>query len=357
MKDFFENDLKILLRENGTVLTALTSLVIIVTGLAIVNRPDRWWMSFIAILVLSITLLVFLNAKALIKGAIASMMALFTAAYGFKLGAQLDSTSNGGTFWMMSTFALFFGMLTLSYIIPSVKSRWNSVITILVLNFFTVLTFSSMTLRPAIASVSVGLGSLLVFFFFYKYSPSNLYKKSDMPNTEWKSMEQLNDIYEAALENGYGAEKIIKKNQVSLLLWSDDYAWNLIPITLATPFSVGGARLRKNTLQYDSKNITPWLYSLVQKQTPTIRTRGANIMNILLDTRNTNGKEAKTIGVGIPDSKKKIPVGILPSKELLNNHRKLFTKIESEYKDYNRKLTDKQVYMLDTHLPSEKKNS
>lgn len=345
--------IKFFVKENGTLLTILTSTIIVFTGIALIERPDSWWITFFVLMGISIIVLAFFNTRYIVKAIIAVLITLFTASYGFKLGSQLQlgTLDYGGSIWMITTIALFFGMLSISYLVTSVVSRWNLIIALLTTNFLAALFFSAATLNSTLGSIVAFLITMLTFFLIYKYAPKNRFKRDHMPDTEWEPYSP-ETIAEQFIQHGYGAVVNKKKKQTSITVWNDNYAWNLVPITMSNAFGLD-AKKHRGTLRYNGKNITSWLHKLVMYSTLTKRTGNAPIMTILMDLKNTNGKEPKVIGIGIPDTKTKIPIGILPSKELMNNQKKLETKVFKEFEEYNTKLSEKQVYLLDTHLPEQ----
>ena len=353
MREFFQKDVKILLRQNGLILTILASATIIITGIAIVEDPSRWWVFLLGMLAVGAGVLLLINARTVVKAIVAVGLTLVESAYGFRLGATGDATGVGGTFWMMSTIALLFAMLSVSYIVPSIASRWNVITVMLIVHFMLVFSIGIATLNMVLSSIVSFFLCVILFVLLYRFAPKNLYKDEKMPIVQWDG-ETLNELYNEALQLGYGAQKIEKKHGSGLLVWNESYCFLLIPIVMSQSFGIGGG-FKKSGLVYQGKNITPWLFRLVAYFTPTRRTRGANIMTVLLDTRGANGKDAKTIGVSLPDSKRKIPVGMLPAKDLINNYKKLLTKVfGNDFANFNQKLTEKQLYMLDTRLPERK---
>ena len=129
-----------------------------------------------------------------------------------------------------------------------------------------------------------------------------------------------------------------------VLVW-DEQGYILYPIFMEEAFTSVETK-KASTLSYQDNNINPWLLHLVFSEIPVWKARNANLNLVLLDMNNRNGKKARVIGVNIPDSSKKIPVGIIPAKSLLSGNIKeadnIITMLDSEMSIHTRSLSKKQ---------------
>jgi len=171
-----------------------------------------------------------------------------------------------------------------------------------------------------------------------------------MPNSS--SDEHTDAAIERQIEGtSWEARKIttrslFKKEYTSdYLVWNDTYAFVLHPVKLTSKFSISPGR-KSTKLVHRGHSINPWLLYLINKRLPLWRSKNASMMLVLLDVENKNGVTSEAIGVSIPDSKKKIPVGIYPGKNFLNSSSKksagVLDDIEKKYSSYLTTLTEKQ---------------
>lgn len=345
-------DVSELLQRNGGLFTVFAVFLIIATGVAIFDRPDRWWWSAVAVAVFAIVAFLFMNARVLVKATVASVLVLIMGSYGFRLGATMDPQGVSGTIWMTSLYSTFFACLAGSFMWPSGKSRWGVVTATSVIGFAGVFLMGASGVPIGISIVLGSIFSIALFFLWYKFGKAARYKADAMP-TVAISEELVNNLYEAAIESGRGAWKRSKKNTDSLVFWNEEAAFQLVGIHLDQPFGAGGRK--GEYLSYSSRNINPWLLSLVYRLIPTRKTRNADVMLVLLDFENKNGSKAKVVGVNVPDTRRKIPVGILPAKHLLSTtkHVKLLETVETEFSEFVTELSPKQLEALDSFLPEE----
>lgn len=342
-----------LMKRNGTVLTAFAVLLIIVSGVTIIDNPSNWWISALSVLGFCGVIFLFLNARVLIKAAIAVFLLSFLGSYAFKLGAVIDPLGTGGSFWMTTFIATFFLSLALSYWRPSAKSRWGVAGLTTVVSFFLTLLISSFGLSLTWSALLSAALSLVLFSLLYCYGRHAHAKTDTMPLLTLTG-EEADALAETALASGRGAWHREVKGEHSVILWNESVAFQILEVALEQKFGVGGGR-RRTYLTHLASNINPWLLQLVYKFLPARGVRGADIMLVLLDSNNKNGDTAKVIGVEAPDSKRKIAVGILPAKHLMSESKRerLFSTIEEEFAPFALKLSPKQLEALDQHLPAQ----
>lgn len=344
-----------LLRKNSRIFTIFSCALIIIVGFTLVNDPGRWWVSLAAVAFFFAVVFLFFNARVLIKSTVAILLVLVESAWAFKIGAVSDYTGTGGSTWMLSMLLAFFVSLAISYQIPSARSRWGvSSLTTTTSFFFVYVT--AMSGVPLTWAALIGAVLNVAFFvLIYRYGRRSRYKLKDMPPVDMDAATQ-EAITEGLKNYGWGAAPAKGRYKGGLLIWNEQHAFVLSTMESRQRFGISakGRRARgENFLTYDGKNLNPWLMDLVFQLVPFWRTRGANIMLVLLDKRNGNGNEAKTIGVEVPDSKARIPVGILPAQSYLDARRypQMAKRIEDEFSGFLRALTPRQIRSLDSRLP------
>lgn len=345
-------DVSDLLQRNGGLFTVFTVFLIIATGVAIFDRPDRWWWSAVAVAVFAVVAFLFMNARVLVKAAVASLLVLVMGSYGFKLGATMDPQGVSGTIWMTSLYSTFFACLAGSFIWPAGKSRWGVVTATSVVGFAGVFLMAAGGIQVEFAILLGSIFSVALFFLWYRFGKASRYKADVMP-TVATSEELVDSLHEAAIDSGRGAWKRRTRETNSLVFWNEEAAFQLVGVHLDQAFSAGGRKAEY--LTYSTRNINPWLLSLAYRLVPTRKTRNADIMLVLLDFENKNGSKAKVVGVHVPDTRRKIPVGILPAKHLLSSTKrvKLLEAVEGEFSEFVTELSPKQLEALDSFLPEE----
>lgn len=328
---------------------AISSGLILITGMAIANGKADWWVSSLAILGFFLAVFVFMNARVMVKATIATVVTVFMANFALQAGAMLSPYSAAGLLWLSAHLTLFFFVLMFSYFSIGYRSRWTAVIYSQVFTLFAGVILIGFT--PPI--LGVGLSALLgfgLFTLYYKGLGKRAYSAAHMPNNYVD--ERLDAAVEKHIASGeWNARKLttrtkVRDNEISdYLVWNDDYAFLVHPVKLENKLAISPG-LRSSKLVHKGRSINPWLLYLVNKRIPLWKSKNAPIFLVLLDVDNTNGTAPEAIGVSIPDSKKKIPVGIYPGKKFAANNTKkptgLFDDLVKKYAQYSEPLTEKQ---------------
>jgi hypothetical protein len=344
-------ELKEVFEDNSRVFTFFVSALIVVVGIVLIENPSRWWVAILGLLSFFVVLFLFLNARVIIKATISIFSVLVLSSYGFRLGAMLDNTAASGTLWMTSTLTVYLLNLCYSFLRPSSKSRWGAatLVTVLQFMFSTALVASGINLIVPFAT-SMVLG-LLLFVFVYTFGFRTKIQLEAMPLVGLDN-DTVESIYKSALDNGWGAWLPKKSGSDSVIVWNDDAAYHLTSVFFDQKLGIGGSKF-KQELTHNGKAVSNWLLNLVYKKLPFTGTGNADIMLVLLDEGNKNGTQSKVVGVAVPDSKKRIPVGILPAKSLMatEKHRKLLQTLDREFGAFPTRLSTRQLNFLDSHLP------
>lgn len=332
-------------QKNGTILTVSLIAIILIGGISLIENRDSWWVLVGGICMIALTVFLFMNARIVIKIVIVSLMNLFMGTTAFQIGSFVDNLGTGGLVWMAEVLFTFFALLAYSYATTSTKSRWTTLGISTIIGFVGTYILSIGGLNTTISS---GIGfaiSAIVFVLIYKTGKKNTFKESQMPENYLD--EKLNKlILELFKSSEWDATSLKEKDkdQGSIIVW-EDKGYVLYPVKLEEAFSRIEER-RRTMLGYQENNINPWLLHLVHSEIPVWKSRNANLNLVLLDLNNRNGKKARVIGVNIPDSNKKIPVGIIPAKSLLSGNLKeadnIITMLDAELSVHTRTLSDKQ---------------
>ena len=337
------------IKTNGSLLTVFAIALILVSGITLVDNPGNWWVSVLSVLAFCAIVFIFMNARVIIKVLFVGVLTLFLSTWGFQIGSIVEPRTGGGLVWMTSTLFCFFFLMSLSYLMASGVSRWGTI------GIATTLGFASAYIMiafrvPVIWSALLGIPvALMVFSFFYKLTRKTRFKTIDMPTNV------LDDTLVETIIRGAelaGWESTVLRDDEesgSVLVWRDR-AYLLHPVRMDEAFGTIG---RKNdSLGYKGKNINPWLLHLALKKAPLWRARGAQITPVLLDMRNKSGSRDKIriIGAGLPDTKKKLPVGLIKAKVLLSKNDEktedLLSIIDGELSPFVHPISDKQYLAL-----------
>lgn len=336
-------------REHSTLLTVFAVAMIVITGVGVAEGREEWWLSAIALTVVFALVFIFLNARVLIKAAIATVMAVLTANFALQAGAMLSPAGSIGLVWMTVQLFLFFALLAYSYAATGYKSRWTGLTLSLPLALTTGIV--AVTLMPPfwalLSTVAVGFG----FFVFYFKAPALLggARKAMPPVEATPAVERA--LIEAAEQGGWELRTLTKgwgkrAKPAAYLLWRDSHAFVLAPVKLTTKFGVAVTR-RGTQLMYRGRPINGWLLRLVNGLLPLWRTKNASMMLVLLDVTSANGSKAEAIGVAVPDSKRRIPVGVFPAEKLLRGKdAHALDRLEGRYSSYLTPLSPRQEQAL-----------
>lgn len=344
---------KTMFLRHGGIFTAFAVVFILLSGITLINNPANWWMIALVVVALFFTIFLFLNARVIIKSTIAIVMTIMLSSFGFSIGAMADPYSQGAIVWSMATLFMFFAGLSLSYLIPSGRSRWGSVMVAQIL-FFTVTATGSIATGDVMISVVFG-----VIFGLIGFSVLHFLTGASRSQREHMPLNVVNDrirekLAEGAEKAGFDVVDLSdpETDRGALLVWREQ-AYLLYPVEMEQSFSIIGRR-KKTQLGYKKRAVNPWLLHVAFKETPAWRARGADIMTVLIDIHGNNGGDAKVIGAALPDTKKVLPVGVLPGRILKNNDappEKLFDNLNQEFHEFVEPLTDKQRTALDRMKP------
>lgn len=336
------------LKQNGGMFTIFAVILIFISGITLIDSPSNWWVTVASLLSFFVLIFLYMNARVFIKIGVASIITVLLASFSFKVGSYADPNGTGGLVWMCAILFLFFGCLAFSYLVSSGRSRWGSMIGTQIVAFGVTYIFA-LGFESVILGTVIGLLAGVGFFVaIYKLSGASRFSKKGMPVnslTEEFISSSTTAAYENAMESFviYGR----KSETGSVVVWAEK-AYLLHPIIMNKSFSAIGRKLDK--LGYGRKNINPWLINISFQEVPVWKSRGASIMTVLVDLKNANGSTPRVIGVTLPDTNRKLPVGILPGKLLQSKDpeklQKALETLEEEFGDFTKSITEKQKAAL-----------
>lgn len=333
-------------KGNGTLLTVAAVSLIIISGVSIVDNRDNWWVTVLSISGFFLLTFLFMNARVVLKASIVSLLTLLLASGAFEIGTVLDTYGIAGLVWLGQVLFIFFSMLAYSYATNSGRSRWGLLGTTQVVAFIFTYILLTVNVEPVLAILAGGVLGILIFTISYKFFGKTKFARKNMPENIL-SDELAETLISGFETNGWNATPLPDKHDGGGILVWKDYAYYLYPIKMSSPFGDMGRKTPK--LSYEGKNVNPWLLNIAFNKIPLWRGRGADITLVLLDLNSKNGTIARTIGAGLPDTKKKLPVGVIPSSKTTKsaeNVSKLIKNIEDTLLPFKNELTEKQKTAL-----------
>jgi hypothetical protein len=336
------------LKQNGGMFTIFAVVLITISGITLVENPSNWWVTVASLFAFFVTIFLYMNARVFIKVGVASIATILFSSFAFKVGSYADPNGTGGLVWMCAVLFLFFACLAFSYLVSSGRSRWGSLIGTQIISFGATY-ITSVAFENVLLGTLIGLTiGLIQFFVVYKLSGASRFSKKGMPVNSLTE-DFITSAAMAADENAMDSFVIAgrKPETGSVVIWREK-AYLLHPVVMDRAFTAVGRKADR--LGYNRKNVNPWLINVSFQETPVWKSRGASIMTILVDLKNANGSIPRVIGVSLPDTKRKLPIGILPGKLLQTSNpdklRKAFEILEDEFGDFTKSITEKQKSAL-----------
>lgn len=296
------------IKEQGTLLTVSLVVLIITGGVLVIDRPDNWLNTIVFVLALLGLLAVFVNARVVIKSGITVLVAIFGAVFGFENGMSINPTGNLGAVWGVAFLALFFLLLTISYYVPSVYSRWTLIGISMIVSwaFIYISTAAFLNSWGVLVGTIVGTLFFLLFYLFLPMRSLKLMPENVLPK------KHLTKLKKKLERNGYDyIEFKERKSGGYLLVWKANTphtAYVLYPIIVDQPFGNIGKKKRLR-LSYKGKSINYWLLRVVSKIVDN-RYIGSGPLTVLWDFDGSVTKP-RVIGVEAPDYTAPIAVGLI----------------------------------------------
>lgn len=337
-----------MLSRNSTVLTGFMAAFIIFTGYTLIEMPESWYVPLIALSVALLLFMVFVEARGFFKQVGAILVTLVASAISFLMASIADPYTSAPLIWFSAYWIVFFGSAAMSYAIIRGRSRWGAIMLAEFAAFVAGYIALFASINISIAAVSSGVAGLAIFGLSYYLSGKSRFSTKNMPLNV--TIDEVTDgVLEAADQSDWFARSYVnsKNGEAHYLTWSDT-AYLLVPIEMNEKFSFVGNRWSSG-LGYNGRPINPWLVDLIYNKTPFWLSQSAPVMVVLLDLKNGNGITPRTIAASIPDSRHRVPVGIMPARDLLGNKSKkhgLLERVSDEFSKHTRLLTEKQLKTL-----------
>lgn len=306
----FYTSLQEVVYTNSNLLVAFTAVLILVSGISVIDNPSRWWVPVLSLIALMTTVFMFMNFRVVIKGTVAVVMTAMLSSFAFTGGSLADPYGLGGVIWMGLVWALLFACLAWSYARQSGRSRWAVVMVTQMTSFLVSYSLVLSSFSVAISSVIGAVVGLIMFIVVYSVMGRNHFRVKNVPSNSMDD-KLAGTLVDSADFIGWNSALIPEKDgKGSVLVWNEDHAYMIHPVLMSSPFGTIGRKSQR--LSYNRKSITPWLNHLVYNKVPVWRSRGADITVILLDLNRRNGDKIRVISQPVPDSKKVIPVVVAP---------------------------------------------
>lgn len=306
----FYTSLQEVVYTNSNLLVAFTTVLILVSGISVIDNPSRWWVPVLSLIALMTTVFMFMNFRVVIKGTVAVVMTAMLSSFAFTGGSLADPYGLGGVIWMGLVWALLFACLAWSYARQSGRSRWAVVMVTQMTSFLVSYSLVLSSVSVAISSVIGSIVGLVMFIIVYSVMGRNHFRAKNVPSNSMDD-KLAGTLVDSADFIGWNSALIPEKDgKGSVLVWNEDHAYMIHPVLMSSPFGTIGRKSQR--LSYNRKSITPWLNHLVYNKVPVWRSRGADITVILLDLNRRNGDKIRVISQPVPDSKKVIPVVVAP---------------------------------------------
>lgn len=306
----FYTSLQEVVYTNSNLLVAFTAVLILVSGISVIDNPSRWWVPVLSLVALMTTVFMFMNFRVVIKGTVSVVMTAMLSSFAFTGGSLADPYELGGVIWMGLVWALLFACLAWSYARQSGRSRWAVVMVTQMTSFLVSYSLVLSSVSVAISSVIGAVVGLLMFVIVYSVMGRNHFRAKNVPSNSMDD-KLAGTLVDSADFIGWNSALMPEKDDKgSVLVWNEDHAYMIHPVLMSSPFGTIGRKSQR--LSYNRKSITPWLNHLVYNKVPVWRSRGADITVILLDLNRRNGDKIRVISQPVPDSKKVIPVVVAP---------------------------------------------
>lgn len=306
----FYTSLQEVVYTNSNLLVAFTAVLILVSGISVIDNPSRWWVPVLSLVALMTTVFMFMNFRVVIKGTVSVVMTAMLSSFAFTGGSLADPYGLGGVIWMGLVWALLFACLAWSYARQSGRSRWAVVMVTQMTSFLVSYSLVLSSVSVAISSIIGAVVGLLMFIVVYSVMGRNHFRAKNVPSNSMDDKLAATLVDSADFIGWNSALMPEKDDKGSVLVWNEDHAYMIHPVLMSSPFGTIGRKSQR--LSYNRKSITPWLNHLVYNKVPVWRSRGADITVVLLDLNRRNGDKIRVISQPVPDSKKVIPVIVAP---------------------------------------------
>lgn len=343
--------LKEALNSNANLVTLFLTTLVLFTGLTVVNNPRQWWVALLGVVVAFAFLALLLNARVVVKATASFLLVAFLGTYCFKFSLLWDATGRWSSLWLGLILFSYFLCLSLSYLVPSGQSRWSALLVMPLLSVGVTLLFVTLGLSLAWAASLGALVQVVLFLLHLRFGRNSFYRKGAMPALGLPEALQ-EKLYQAALAEGLGAQKLTKGGVRTLLLWDDHHLLQVTSLFLRQQLGQAGGRRGSSYLSYEGHSINPWLLDQLYRLHPGRKAAWAERSLVLLDDANRNGSEPRTIAVALPDTAKVSPVGLMPLKQYKEkDYPLLLKKLFKKFAEDGPKLSLRQVAHLDRSLP------
>lgn len=96
----FYQELATVMKTNSTMLTGFAAVLIMVSGVAVVDHTERWWVPVVSLTVFSLVVFLFMNFRVIIKAIGSTVATVMLSSFAFTGGSLADRFGLGGLVWV-----------------------------------------------------------------------------------------------------------------------------------------------------------------------------------------------------------------------------------------------------------------
>jgi hypothetical protein len=336
-----------LINENFKYISATVALFIVVETSVLYYDSSSWWKPVGLLIGLLAVLLIWKNAKTLVKSVLSIIMMLVFATFAVMSGYSLTASATGGAVWGCSIIAGYSIFLMISSFMVSTRNKWLMAIAASFVQF--VVSYSFMPFGVLVLSL-VGLASGVIAFalfmrsldFFTRHSKNYPKNATDFDYTSLsKSMKNLSRKYHE------GTARIKTNHRVYYGAGLPTYVF--IPMKLDAEFKEN----KKGRLSYHKRNVLHYLAYWFLKSTYAIRQPNAIV--VFIDTMgwNTASKdEPKILALPNANSSRSDYVGLMNG---LGSNKTIMKTVRQVYMQFANAVvsTDKDVRTITKRLTTD----
>lgn len=332
------NSLVIFANNNRKLVTAGVTGTILATGWVQVFTDGPWYVPVVTVLVLCLLAWLAQNVRRGFKMALALLVLAMTVSLNYMMALYVTGNPLTAVLWFFAPVIGFAVSMVIATVFPRQRSAWTATIVGTLTGWLASYIAFMLTVNTSISAMVSFLGTLAGFALAYFIKSGFSVKDSPTIATSEDVTEAL--LHEANARNWFLADQTATKGRY--MVWNDRL-YHLVPVMLDTEFQSLGTK--KKVIGHKHVSANAWFNWLLNR-TASFTAPG---MVVLLDLRNTNGTKARTIFVPQVDSKREIPVGVLPARALTGKMLSTSTvlaDLEKSFSKWAPELTGKQKAKL-----------
>lgn len=301
--------------RNWVLLSTISAVFVVLTGAVLLTNPSQVWKPITLLIVALGAYYSFYNAPGILKGLLSFILLVAISSMTTSAAILYDPYSNNHLLVMVAFYFSFFMWLFVTYLKPRPKSRWGSLNAGLLTAGFASYVAGFTTLSGVVAAITAVVTFSLIFALNYFLSAQGRLNRDSMPINVIDE-QSWNGLKEEAEYRNFTLSRNSKKGSERILAFNNRRAFMLIPVYMDQPFKMDIFSKKRNGMTYNGKRIAPYLVDIIYNARPKGKTKGADILPVLLDLKDANGGIPRVIKVALPNTKKFGIVAIVPAKYL-----------------------------------------